>query len=216
MTRNGVELVKSFEGFRANAYWDATGKVWTIGYGATYYPETGAKVQKGDVVSKERATEMLYAMLESFQNKAMACIKVELAPNQIDALTSFAYNVGIGNFKKSTLLKKVNADPSDQSIRQEFAKWNKSGGKVLAGLTRRRKAEADLYFTPYDNITVSEEKKNELTDESSLVLDETDSENERIESDDTVNEIVMNEEKPERIPWYRRFWIWVASIFWRD
>lgn len=153
MTRNGVELVKSFEGFRSNAYWDKTGKVWTIGYGATYYPETGAKVQQGDVVSKERATEMLHVMLESFQGQVMRYVKVELTPNQIDALTSFAYNVGIGNFKKSTLLKRVNANPNDPAIRGEFAKWVNSGGQKLKGLVRRREAEANLYFSNEDGNT---------------------------------------------------------------
>jgi len=67
--------------------------------------------------------------------------------NQFDALTSFAYNVGIGGFKKSTLLKLVKANANNPLIRNEFAKWNKAGGKVLKGLTNRRKEEADLYFS---------------------------------------------------------------------
>jgi lysozyme len=67
--------------------------------------------------------------------------------NQFDALVSFCYNVGPGNLKSSTLLKKVNANPNDPTIRTEFLKWNKGGGKVLAGLTRRRTAEANLYFS---------------------------------------------------------------------
>ena len=66
---------------------------------------------------------------------------------QFDALVSFAYNVGTANFAKSTLLKKVNANPNDASIRAEFGKWNKSNGRVLKGLVTRRKEEADLYFT---------------------------------------------------------------------
>ena len=66
---------------------------------------------------------------------------------QFDALVSFAYNVGVGNFAKSTLLKKVNANPNDPTIRSEFEKWNKANGRVLKGLVTRRKEEADLYFT---------------------------------------------------------------------
>ena len=67
--------------------------------------------------------------------------------NQKDALTDFAYNCGVGNLKNSTLLKKVNANPIDASIRAEFLRWDKANGKVLAGLTRRREAEANLYFS---------------------------------------------------------------------
>jgi lysozyme len=74
-------------------------------------------------------------------------IKVELSDNQFSALVSFAFNLGAGALSKSTLLKKVNANPEDESIRAEFAKWDKAGGKQLRGLTRRRKAEADLYFS---------------------------------------------------------------------
>jgi lysozyme len=70
-----------------------------------------------------------------------------LNSNQFSALVCFCYNVGVGNFKKSTLLAKVNQNPSDPTIRDEFMRWNKGGGQVLNGLTRRRKAEADLYYT---------------------------------------------------------------------
>jgi lysozyme len=66
--------------------------------------------------------------------------------NQFDALVDFAYNLGTGNLKSSTLLKKVNADPKDHKISEEFLKWNRAGGKVLKGLTARRVAEAELYF----------------------------------------------------------------------
>jgi lysozyme len=75
-------------------------------------------------------------------------VKSSVTPNQFAALTSFAYNAGIGNLKSSTLLKKVNANHNDPSIALEFAKWDKAGGKVLAGLTKRRASESKLYFTP--------------------------------------------------------------------
>ena len=69
-----------------------------------------------------------------------------ITPNQFGALVSFAYNCGIANLQKSTLLKKVIANHNDATIKDEFLKWNKAGGKVLAGLTRRREAESNLYF----------------------------------------------------------------------
>ena len=75
-------------------------------------------------------------------------MKSAINENQLGALTSFAFNAGTGNLQKSTLLKKVNANPNDPTIRDEFMRWTKAGGKVLNGLVTRRKAEADLYFTP--------------------------------------------------------------------
>lgn len=89
---------------------------------------------------------MFEIIAKDFSDKLVPLVKSEVNENQFAALTSFAYNAGIGNLKSSTLLKKVNANPSDETIRAEFMKWDKAGGKQLAGLTRRRKAEADLYF----------------------------------------------------------------------
>jgi hypothetical protein len=86
-------------------------------------------------------------MVKKYEDDMYELVQKPINCYQADALTSFCYNCGVGNFRKSTLLKKVNKNPSDPTIRNEFAKWNRSGGKVLAGLTRRRKAEADLYFT---------------------------------------------------------------------
>jgi len=74
-------------------------------------------------------------------------VKSNVTENNFAALVSFTFNVGTGNLKKSTLLKKVNLNPNDPTIRSEFMKWNKGAGKVLAGLTKRRQAEADLYFS---------------------------------------------------------------------
>ena len=80
-----------------------------------------------------------------FSRWVVHCVDT-LTQNQFDALVSFCYNVGPANLKASTLLKKVNANPNDETIREELKKWNKGGGKVLKGLTRRREAEANLYF----------------------------------------------------------------------
>lgn len=141
----GLRLLAKHEGLSLKAYKCPAG-VWTIGYGNTYY-EDGTKVKEGDIITRERAEELLRIIANDFATKVDALVKPKLTMQQFDALVSFAYNVGIANFAKSTLLKKVNANPLDLTIRAEFEKWNKSNGKVLKGLVTRRKEEADLYFT---------------------------------------------------------------------
>jgi len=144
INQSGIDLVKKFEGSRLNAYLDSV-NVPTIGYGATFY-ENGNKVKIGDKISQQRADELLTYHLNLFAKGITPLITSKVNSNQFSALVSFAYNLGVGNLKNSTLLKKVNANPNDTSIRDEFIKWNRAGGNVLAGLTRRRNAEADLYF----------------------------------------------------------------------
>ena len=141
----GIEMIKTFEGFRAAPYKCSAG-VPTIGYGATFYPG-GKKVTMTDVaITEEQAVELLANMLVSFEKYVDSYCVDTITQNQFDALVSFAYNLGPANLKASTLLKKVNANPNDESIRLEFLKWVKAGGKTLKGLVRRREAEADLYF----------------------------------------------------------------------
>ena len=139
------ELVKHFEGCKLTSYVCSAGHN-TIGYGNTFY-ENGVKVKPGDKITQQRAEELLDIILIKFVQQTNELIKSNVNQNQRDALTDFAYNCGVGNLKSSTLLKKVNADPNDKTIRDEFMKWNKGGGKVLNGLTRRREAEANLYFS---------------------------------------------------------------------
>ena len=141
---SGQSLIKSFESCRLKAYRDSIG-VWTIGWGSTWY-EDGTRVQQGDQITQERADALFRLVLAEFEIGVERLLKVKLTQHQFDALVSFAYNVGLGNLQRSTLLRKVNANPKDPTIAAEFAKWNRAGGKVLNGLTRRRKAEADLYF----------------------------------------------------------------------
>jgi lysozyme len=141
----GIDMIKSFEGFRAAPYKCSAG-VPTIGYGATFYPG-GKKVTMTDAaITEEQAVELLANMLVSFEKYVDSYCVDTITQNQFDALVSFAYNLGPANLKSSTLLKKVNANPNDESIRLEFMKWVKAGGKTLAGLVRRREAEANLYF----------------------------------------------------------------------
>jgi lysozyme len=138
-------MIKAFEGFRGTPYKCSAG-VPTIGYGATFYPG-GKKVTMTDAaITEEQAVELLANMLVSFEKYVDSYCVDTITQNQFDALVSFAYNLGPANLKSSTLLKKVNANPNDESIKLEFLKWVKAGGKTLKGLVRRREAESELYF----------------------------------------------------------------------
>lgn len=141
----GLNLIKSFEGFSAKAYKCPAG-VWTIGYGTTRYPN-GTKVAEGDkAITENDAMHYLKNDVAKFELYIDSYCVDTITQRQFDALVSFCYNLGPTNLKSSTLLKKVNKNPNDSTIRAEFLKWNKADGKALAGLTRRRTAEADLYF----------------------------------------------------------------------
>ena len=141
----GLELIKSFEGFYSKPYLDPIG-IPTIGYGATYYPNKKKVTMKDKPLTEKEASNLLKEMMITYENDVKRLVKRELNQNQFDALVSFTYNLGSANLGKSTLLKKINANPCDKTIKDEFLKWNKAGGKVLNGLTRRRNAEAELYF----------------------------------------------------------------------
>jgi lysozyme len=141
----GIDLIKRFEGFRSAPYKCPAG-VPTIGYGATFYPN-GKKVTMSDKsITEAEATELLQSMLVRFEQYVDSYCIDTITQNQFDALVSFCYNLGPANLKASTLLKKVNANPKDETIRAEFMKWTKAGGRTLKGLVTRRTAEADLYF----------------------------------------------------------------------
>jgi lysozyme len=97
-------------------------------------------------INESQATDLLKSMLDSFEKYVDSYSRDDINQNQFDALVSFAYNLGPANLKASTLLKKVNANPNDPTIKDEFLKWTKAGGQTLPGLVRRRQAEAELYF----------------------------------------------------------------------
>lgn len=152
-----LSLIKSFEGLSLKAYPDPAthAEPYTIGWGTTIYPN-GKKVKLGDVITLQQAEEYFEHDVSKVALDIIPIIHKVLTPNQFGALVSFAYNVGedidadtiAEGLGDSTLLKKININPSDPSIRQEFLKWNRGGGHILDGLTRRRNAEADLYFKP--------------------------------------------------------------------
>lgn len=142
MTQEGIELIKSFEGLRLKAYKCPAG-VWTIGYGHT------KGVKEGDVITEEEAEDMLKKDVLNFEINVRGAVIPNLNDHQYDALTSFAYNVGLGNFRKSTLLRLINSGiTAREDITNQFMRWVYAGGKKLTGLVRRRTAEAELYFLP--------------------------------------------------------------------
>lgn len=135
----GINLIKQFEGLRLVAYKCPAG-VLTIGYGHT------KGVKPGDTTTAEYAEQLLISDLKTAETVVgREC--PTLNQNQFDALVSFVFNCGEGNFRKSTLLKCVKANPDGMNIRTELARWNKADGSVLPGLIRRRKAETELYFS---------------------------------------------------------------------
>ena len=144
LNKAGADLIKEFEGCKLKAY-QCSAKKWTIGYGNTFF-EDGTPVVAGNAITQQKAEQLFEIIANEFADKVDKVVTANVSENQFGALVSFAYNCGIANLQKSTLLKKVNANPNDQSIKAEFAKWNKAGGKVLAGLIRRREAEANLYY----------------------------------------------------------------------
>lgn len=145
ISENGLNLIKQFEGFESNAYL-CPAKVWTIGYGATYWMD-GQKVKQGETITESAASAMLAHHLHAYEKAVDTYTRDDINQGQFDALVSFAYNLGINALKGSTLLKKVNINPNDKTIEKEFLKWVNAGGRKLDGLVRRRQAEANLYFS---------------------------------------------------------------------
>ena len=142
--KEGIKILHEFEDCKLKAYL-CPAKVWTIGWGNTFYAD-GSKVKEGDKMTQIQADRLFEVILAKFESGVRNAIKVTLTDNQFSALVSFAYNVGLANFRGSTLLRKLNINPNDPSIGSEFLRWVNKGSAFEKGLTRRRKAESDLYF----------------------------------------------------------------------
>lgn len=149
----GFALIKEFEGCRLTAYDDLQPSrvlkkgdklkgALTIGHG-----HTGPDVSIGQTITAGEAERLLKADLGTAEGGVERAVTVKINDNEFAALVSLAFNIGLANFRKSTLLQKLNAEDREGAA-QEFARWNKAGGKVLAGLTRRRAAERGLFLTP--------------------------------------------------------------------
>ncbi|SCC65730.1 lysozyme [Kosakonia oryziphila] len=143
-SEKGIRLIKQFEGCRLTAYQDSVG-VWTLGYGWTH-PVDGKPVKRGMTIDQVTADRLLKTGLVGYENDVLKVVRVKLTQGQFDALVSFAYNVGSRALSTSTLLKKLNAGDYDGAA-NEFLRWNKADGQVLAGLSRRREAELALFLS---------------------------------------------------------------------
>lgn len=137
-----IDLIKKFEGLFLKSYLCPAG-VPTIGYGSTMWNDS-KKVKIGEVITLEGAEKLLMWELEK---KSVCLQKLNLNQNQFDSLLSFIYNVGVGAFTKSTLLKIIKVNPNDVKVREQLMRWVNKSSSFEKGLTRRRTAEANLYFT---------------------------------------------------------------------
>ena len=137
ISKEGIALIKKFEGIELQAYQDSVG-VWTIGYGHT------KGVKEGDNISLKKAEEMLEEELVEYEGYINNMVELGLEQNQFDALVAWVYNLGPTNLRQSTLLKVLNQGLFNE-VPYEIKRWNKAGGEVLNGLVRRREAEALLF-----------------------------------------------------------------------
>ncbi|MCK1065062.1 lysozyme [Pluralibacter gergoviae] len=143
----GIELIKRFEGCSLSAYPDpGTGGVpWTIAYGWTGNVD-GKPIRPGMKIDQATADRLLRTGIVSYDQAVSKMLKVKVTQNQYDALVSLAYNIGTRALSTSTLMKKLNAGDYSGAA-DEFLRWNKSGGKVMPGLTNRRKAEREVFLS---------------------------------------------------------------------
>ena len=136
-SQEGLALIKKFEGCRLKAY-RCSANVLTIGYGHT------GGVKDDDTISQPEADELLENDIAKFEKYVSDNVVPELKQYQFDALVAWTFNLGVGNLRSSTMLKKLN-EGDYQSVPSEMKRWNKAGGKTLDGLIRRRKAEGLLF-----------------------------------------------------------------------
>ena len=139
MSKRGIELIKKYEGCRLKAYKCPAG-VWTIGYGHT------RNVRPDDIINEEEANVLLGIDIKAHEDNIKRLVKVAINQNQFDALVSFEYNIGYGNFANSTLLRLLNTGNYEGASKQ-FSRWVYVGDKVLEGLVKRRNAEMELFLS---------------------------------------------------------------------
>lgn len=142
VSKVGLDLIKEFESFRSEAYM-CPSNVATIGYGSTFYLD-GRSVKIGDKITREESEQLLVATVQMFADEVSKVVKVPLNSNQFSALVSLCFNIGVGAFKKSTLLKLLN-NKDYRGASKQFLRWNRGGNKILSGLTRRRVRERELF-----------------------------------------------------------------------
>ena len=138
ISKKGIDLIKRFEGCRLKAYKCPAG-VWTIGYGHT------KDVKMGMSITQKQADEFLKGDIKPVE-RLLNGMGINYTQNQFDALTSWIFNLGEGNFKKSTMYKNIVARKSDVEITDQMVKWVNAGGIPLLGLKKRRVAEANMFL----------------------------------------------------------------------
>lgn len=164
-SNNGINFIIKNEGGAYLKSYKCPANIWTISVGCTFY-EDGSRVKQGDIITKEKSDALFKFILKQYEQSVDSFTRDDINQNQFDSLVDFAYNAGVAALKSSTLLKKVNANPNDPTIKNEFLKWiyggdgtknkrdddgdglvDEAGEKQrLAGLLARREAEAELYF----------------------------------------------------------------------
>lgn len=144
-SQSGIEFIAQWEGFSATAYMDANDG-WTIGYGTLI--DTAAEQHLiGATITKEQALELKKRDLGAFEAAVRGNITAPLNQNQFDALVSLVYNIGPGQFRSSTVVKRINNYDSRERIAEAWKRWNKDDGEFVQGLANRRAAEVELYFS---------------------------------------------------------------------
>ena len=144
INKEGLEILKTFEGLKLEAYKDSGG-IWTIGIGTIRYPN-GNPIKEKDKITKEQAEEYCLSDIAKFEIGVTNLVKVPITSNQFSALVVFSYNVGLAALERSTLLTLLNSGIDIRIVALEFAKWNKVNKKEVDGLTKRRAAEAVLFL----------------------------------------------------------------------
>ncbi|BEM64186.1 lysozyme [Serratia marcescens] len=144
ISKNGIELIKRFEGLELEAYQDSVG-VWTIGYGWTQSVD-GKKIAPGMRIDQATADRLLKCGIVQYEQGVNQLVKVRITQGQFDALVSFAYNLGLRSLSTSTLLRKLN-DGDKQGAADQFGRWVNAGSKRLDGLVTRRAAERRMFLS---------------------------------------------------------------------
>ena len=142
---SALNIIKKFEGIKLTAYPD-TGNIWTIGYGSTINKDTGAAIKKGDKIDLATAERWLKIDVAEREKYIKPLIKVPVTDNMLAAITSLSYNIGLGAFAKSTLLRLLNQGADKKLVADQFLRWNKVKGIEVKGLTNRRILERDLFL----------------------------------------------------------------------
>lgn len=171
VSKAGIDLIKSFEGLSLKPYL-CPAKIPTIGYGSIEYPD-GKKVSMKDAsITEAQAEQYLEHEINKKASEIEKMVKVQLNDNEFAALTSFAYNVGTGALKGSTLLRLLNSNADRIAVADQLLRWNKAGGKELPGLTRRRQAERSLFLQPEESMLPQGPSEKEIQDKLKSIEDD--------------------------------------------